>query len=330
MLQTRGTVLGVGFDSASMSWFLAEEKANKIVKRCLDVALSSHVGLKQVQKLMGSVNDLGQMCQTVKFHRRAGNAFLCSFKGNENIVRMVPPKLKEELTLIAKIAESTKRGLPIAEGQSQPSLSALIFFTDAAGASYTMSQGERKYHNNQGRGVACIGGAHLDEIWGWSKLDWPEGFLTGQLDEKGVAFGSKSTMLESVGMLLPFLCFPDIVRGRHIVFKIDNMAVLFGWYSGYVKNDESASEVIKAVHYLSGIYGTTVHVEHVDRVSTEMAQLADELSRKSESSIERAVDALRKAEFKPVGGCLMEWLKDPCGKMSLCHELVKERMTVPR
>ena len=163
-LQTRGTVLGVGFDSVNMSWFLAEEKANKIVKRCLDVALSSHVGLKQVQKLMGSVNDLGQMCQTVKFHRRAGNAFLRSFEGNENIVRMVPSKLKEELKLIAKIAESTKSGLPIAEEQSQPSLSALVFFTDAAGASYTMCQGERKYHNNQNRGVACIGGASVDEI----------------------------------------------------------------------------------------------------------------------------------------------------------------------
>ena len=123
--------------------------------------------------------------------------------------------------------------------------------------------------------------------------------------------------------------FPDTVKGRHIVFIIDNMAVLFGWYSGYVRNDESASEVLKAVHYLSGIYGTIVQVEHVDRVSTEMAQLADELSRKTGSSIERAVIALGKAEFKPVKSCLIEWLKDPCGKMNLCQELVKEKKTVP-
>ena len=29
-------------------------------------------------------------------------------------------------------------------------------------------------------------------------------------------------------MLLPFLCFPEEVKGRHVVFRIDNMAVLLG------------------------------------------------------------------------------------------------------
>ena len=57
-LQTRGTVLGVGFDSTNMSWFLTEEKSNKIAKRCLDVVNKSHVDLKQVEKLMGFVNGI--------------------------------------------------------------------------------------------------------------------------------------------------------------------------------------------------------------------------------------------------------------------------------
>ena len=60
----------------------------------------------------------------------------------------------------------------------------------------------------------------------FAMADWPEGLIAGQLDEKGTTFGSKSTMLEAVGMLLPFLCFPEEVKGRHVVFKIDNMAVL--------------------------------------------------------------------------------------------------------
>ena len=68
-------------------------------------------------------------------------------------------------------------------------------------------------------------------------------------------------------MLLPFLAFPEKVRGRNVVFRIDNMAVLFGWYHGFVKNDKSASEILKCIHYLSGINGTVVNVDHVDRVS---------------------------------------------------------------
>ena len=96
-LQTRGTVLGVGFDSKNLSWFLSLEKAAKIVERCLEVAGATHVSLKQMEKLMGTINDLGQMCQSVKFHRREGNAFLGLFNGNYSVVKMVPAELKSEL-----------------------------------------------------------------------------------------------------------------------------------------------------------------------------------------------------------------------------------------
>ena len=29
--------MGIGFDSTSMSWFLPKEKADRVIKRCLDV-----------------------------------------------------------------------------------------------------------------------------------------------------------------------------------------------------------------------------------------------------------------------------------------------------
>ena len=322
--QTKGTVLGVGFDSNSMSWFFSKEKAEKVVKRCLDVAGSTHVDLKQMQQLMGSVNDLGQMCPTVKFHKRAGNVFLASFEGNYQVIRMVPEKLKKELLVIAKVAEKAQEGLPIAERQVQPSLNALVFYTDAAGASFTWSRGERVFHNNEDRGVACIGGTEIADIWCWSRVFWPPELLTSLKDDRGRSFGSKSTTLEAVGMLLPFLAFPDRVRGKNIVFKIDNMAVLFGWYNGYVKQDETASEVLKSVQYISSVLGTVVNVQHVGRVSDELAELADELSRRKQSKKPEACKALESAEFREVSSFLTEWLADPCGGSKLCGKLLKE------
>ena len=169
--------------------------------------------------------------------------------------------------MLAKIADSAKSGLPLMEEPEQPSLSTLVFYTDAAGASYSMFRGEKMFHDNSGRGVACLGGGSLEDIWCWCRLAWPEGLLNEQKDKKGTSFGCKSTTLEAVGMLLPFLAFPEKVRGRNVVFRIDNMAVLFGWYHGFVKNDKSASEILKCIHYLSGINGTVVNVDHVDRVS---------------------------------------------------------------
>ena len=330
-LQTRGTVLGIGFDSKDMSWFLSKEKASTIVRRCLEMAGASHTDLKQMEKLMGTINDLGQMCQTVKFHRREGNAFLGRFRGNYNEVKMVPDNLKKELRILAKIAENAGEGLPLAEEPCQRSLSALIFYTDAAGVSYSLSKGQKVFHNNSNRGVACIGGEKLDDIWCWCRLSWPEGFLTESVDEKGTLFGYKSTTLEAIGMLLPFLTFPEKVRGKSVVFRIDNMAVLFGWYNGYVKNDKSASEVLKSVHYLSGSIGTTVNVEHVDRVSDDLAELADELSRKEHSSKVAAARALEQAITRSVEGSLIEWLENPREDYDLCRVLLEEmRNKLPR
>ena len=170
-----------------------------------------------------------------------------------------------------------------------PSLSTLIFYSDGAGASFSLSGGMRVYHENENKGVSCIGGTSLDNIWIWTRLGWPEGFITGRKDENGKFFGSKSTTLEAIGMLLPFVAFPDKIRGRRIHFMINNIAVMFGWMSGFVKEDETASEILKAVHYLSGKHGVTVSVQHVGRISDELAKLADELSRRKESRNPRAV-----------------------------------------
>jgi hypothetical protein len=78
MNQTEGTVLGIRFDSKTMEWSLPEEKAEKTIRRCLSACGAQHMDLKQTQQLMGSVNDLSQMCPTVKFHKGSGNLFLAN------------------------------------------------------------------------------------------------------------------------------------------------------------------------------------------------------------------------------------------------------------
>ena len=116
------------------------------------------MNLEQMQQLMRSVNDLAQMCPLLKFHKRAGNALIRQFAGDNNVVRMVTEELKKELkkelAIIAKVAESSVKGLPIAAGPSHPPLAAVICYTDAAGASFSMVKGERCCHNNEGRGVS--------------------------------------------------------------------------------------------------------------------------------------------------------------------------------
>ena len=162
---TRGTVLGIGFDSTDLSWFLPKEKADKIIRRCLDAASATYLDLHQVQKLMGSVNDLAQMCPPLKPHKRSGNRMLAKFRGNDKILGHVSEELKEDLHIIAKVAESARTRLPIAEKVGKPGLEAMVFYSDAAGASFSVIRGQRCYHDNVGKGVSCIGGENV-EIFG--------------------------------------------------------------------------------------------------------------------------------------------------------------------
>ena len=236
---------------------------------------------------------------------------------------MVTDELKKELAVIAKVAHSSKSALPIAREPTQPSLSALTCYTDAAGASFTFVRGERICHNNKGRGVSCLMGTDDSDVWAWTRLSWPERLLTSERDEKGVFYGSKSTMLESVGLLLPLLAFPEEVAGRNLIFMIDNIAVLYGWNRGYVKNDRAASEVLKSVTYLAAFLGVKIHVRHVPRMTDSLAQMANELSRKDMGFAGKTVRALSKAKFAEVSGSLLKWLASP-NERSLVGVLVKE------
>ena len=123
---------------------------------------------------------------------------------------------------------------------------------------------------------------------------------------------------------MPLLAFPDKVAGKELVFRVDNTAVLWGWNNGYVKNDETATYVLKSASYLAGYLGAIIHVEHVDRMSEDLAALADEMSRREKTKSEENREALERAERRPVKGYLNQWLKDPCGMGDPCCTLLKE------
>jgi len=322
--QTQGVVLGIRFNSETMEWSLPKHKADKVIRRCAEARSAMHMSLNQIQKLMGSVNDVAQLCPLMNLHKGTGNLMLERFRGNENILLPVSKELKEDLKVIEKMADKARTGLPIADRVNKPPMSGLVFYSDAAGASFTMIKGQKVFKDQTGRGVACLGGTEKADIWFGGKITWPEGLLDKTRDEKGADFGSKSTTLEAMGLLIPFLLAPEKVQGRHIIFKVDNIAVRHGWSNGHVKHDSTASEILKTVAYMAAYLGCMVYVEHVPRNSDEMAELADELSRKKNSD-EKAVNrTLEKVGFCEAKGAVMDWLKNPSTGGKLVRLLLTE------
>ena len=91
-----------------------------------------------------------------------------------------------------------------------------------------------------------------------------------------------------------------------------------------MKGNKTASEILKAARYLAGFLGTTIYIDHVDRMSSEMASLADELSRREKSKDPVTAEKLKDALFSPVSGFLMQWLQNPTKGEDLYMNLLKE------
>ena len=60
-------------------------------------------------------------------------------------------------------------------------------------------------------------------------------------DSKGARFGSKTSTLEMVGIVLPFLLCPNFLHNQHVVFSTDNIGCYFGWLNMSVSGDITAS-----------------------------------------------------------------------------------------
>ncbi len=151
---------------------------------------------------------------------------------------------------------------------------------------------------------------------------WPHSLLTTERGVHGAAFGSKTTTLEAVGLLLPFLTVPKELVGRHVILEVDNLGVVFGWEKKHTLADLEASILLGALHVVEAYLHCKIHVHHVPRVSTPMALLADKLSR--ESTAETRKQDLGPFTHQVPEGALHHWLENPRPNWSLCSEIVAD------
>jgi hypothetical protein len=260
----------------------------------------------------------------VKPYKALANKFLASFNDNEKMLLPMSDIVKADLMVCARIAETARCGLPIPAQPSLPPLTAFTCYSDAAGCKFTIAKGVRHCHNvPDDRGVACVLLGKEGKVIGWSRVFWPKTFLEEAKDEKGAFYGSKTATLEAIGLLLPFLTKPESLKGKHMVFRIDNMAVVYGWENKQIKNDTAATIVLRAVNLLAAYLGVHVHVQHIPRCSNTLSTLADHLSRKSSTTTED-MNMLADVPESEINGSLIHWLSNPVLDWNLPRKLLSE------
>jgi hypothetical protein len=81
-------------------------------------------------------------------------------------------------------------------------------------------------------------------------------------DRKRAFFANKTTTLEMIGVILPFLLIPEKLTNQHIVVK-DNIACIFGRYNRSVAGDTCTSIIISNLHLIPACLGRVLHFEHL-------------------------------------------------------------------
>jgi hypothetical protein len=316
-------VLGVGFDTKNLEWYIPKEKADDL-QDCVDGFLGKGAcSLQDAQILHGKLSAFAQMSDFLLGFRFQLTTFLRKFEPEETGKKLIPQGLKEDLWVWKKVIHSSRLGLPLTEKLETPPLFPLNFVSDAAGAAFEWENGKCKNISKPGdRGVASIHFGGDRPIYA-SIIRWPTHLLTRDKGRSGAFFGSKSATLEAVGLILPFVTNPAELVGRHIVLGVDNLSVVYSWQKRYCKNHPETSLLIRVLHVIEAYLHCKIYVTHVRRLSTRMAALADSLSRES-TSTQDALIALKGVQVSRPWGTLGRWLENPVLNWNLPLEILND------
>jgi hypothetical protein len=320
---TKGTVLGIQFNTMSLTWNISREKKLRILEKIKSPLLGRPINLLELQRLIGTLNDVGQMCPFLRGFRQPLHLLLTAFQDREDISLPIPPEVQADLRIWAAALDAAEKSLPIPRRPTAHLPSAVCFASDASGAQFAKCAGKFITLPYEGdRRAVSINTIEDDDIWFFASVTFPTEFLLKHRDSLDRAYGCKSSTLEAIGLILPFLCCPHLLIGREVTLLTDNEALVYGWEKRRVPHDTSASIFIRTLHLLSAFLGSSVEVRHLPRMSSPSAELSDALTR-STTTKPVHLRAIKDAPTSTIPAPLLNWLRDPKEDWQLPLELLK-------
>ena len=311
---TNGKVLGILFETNSMSWSLPETKREKALI-AIEIILNDEISILNFQKLMGRLNDIALMCPFMQGFKFPLNCVLSDLLNSTGKKVELSDAARKDLTVWKNFLLDNVKWLPIAPKFTNSPLSCKSFSSDAAGKSANST--------NKGKiGCGNVGFNPDGTINFAVQLFWSNEVISLYRDEKGSQLGSKTTTLEFLGVLLPFILIPKELCNQHIVVKVDNIGCFFGWVNKYVTGDRMASILVKAMHLICSYLGSQIHIEHLPRDSTWDSKLVDRLSREKSTTRQdkRLLDSF---ESQRIPVCLEKWMNKPEENWDLANQLLE-------
>ena len=321
---TYGKVLGIFFDTKTLSWSLLADKKFKTLKCLKEIAESKTANLKQMQILMGRLNNICQMCQFMRIFLTPLYLVLKHLLSSPDAYCAIKSEVLNDVNIWIRFLTKKDDWLPICRMYYPPPLACKNFSSDAAGGTILPEEGCFL-------GCGNVGFDFSGRIVFAYQLFWPPGVLSWVTDSKGSCLGNKSTTLEMLGVILPFIVIPEQLVNQHVIVKVDNVACFFGWLNRHTSGDVMASILIRALHFVTAYLGCQVHFEHLPRKSTWDAHLVDRLSR-SRTTTKNDKRLLSSFQFPAVPMVLWDWMCCPTEDWSLADRIlnyVKYKCVLP-
>ena len=299
---TSGKVLGVFFNTETLNWCIPRDKKEKAL-RCIDRCLRSEIQrLEDFQELMGRLNSVGQMSPFMRGFKAPLNAVLKDLM-NGIIVSELPEAAVSDLGVWHNFLQDEKEWHPIAVKYTNIPLGCKSFTSDAAGCPENSCDKKKL-------GCGNVGFHYDGTIMFAFQLFWTREVLELHRDKKESRMGNKTTTLEFLGVILPFILIPEMLVNQNIEVKVDNTGCYFGWLNKQVTGDAMASILVRSLHLICSYLGSRVHITHLPRDSSWDSKLVDRLSREK-TTTNQDEKLLKSFETRKIPDVLEDWMAQP-------------------
>ena len=82
-----------------------------------------------------------------------------------------------------------------------------------------------------------------------------------------------------IGLIMPFIEFPNIFAGKFVKCNVDNISLIFNWEKHTTKKDEITYKLIQTLHLIEFALPCKIFVDHSPRRSSWQTILVDNFSR---------------------------------------------------
>ena len=307
---TKGTVLGVFYDTEDWTWSMPKDKLTRL-RHDIQVLLGlDEVRQDKIWSVVGKIINVRPLVPGGRFH--VFHLIKANSQALEGSVLVpVSADLKRQLWFWQNI-------LPVCGGRASiPNIDAGLppwafdVFTDAAGGSW----------RTPGHGVGAVGGS-----W-WAYLPWARAINAGRDTGDGRRLDRVLSALELVGPLLGLCAAHKWCRDSYVRFWVDNSGACFIYKKGYSSSCPLSSAIVAAISCVAAGIGCTVDLEKITRCSNPQSVMADALSKADFARFWQTADEASlpmQLEQLPVPKSLLKWVVNPTADFDLGRKLLRD------